>query len=104
MNDRGAIDTRAGRRVLVTGGVQAISAATCERLVMEGSFVRDADFQERGHLDEPRLSMFDCLRHAIGRRAMTIGERPAVSRAVPSCADARRRASAARRTAGCIRG
>ncbi|AQQ34457.1 hypothetical protein A8E95_30175 [Burkholderia cenocepacia] len=104
MNDRGAIDTRAGRRAPVTGCAGFLGSYVWERVVMEGSFVRDADFQERGHFDEPRLSMFDCLRHAIGRRAMTIGERPAVSRAVPSCADARRRASAARRTAGCIRG
>lgn len=104
MNDRDAFDTRAGRRAPVTGCAGFLGSYVWERVVMEGSFVRDADFQERGHLDEPRLSMFDCLRHAIGRRAMTIGERPAVSRAVPSCADARRRASAARRTAGCIRG
>lgn len=104
MNDRDAFDTRAGRRAPVTGCAGFLGSYVWERVVMEGSFVRDADFQERDHFDEPRLSMFGCLRHAIGRRAMTIGERPAVSRAVPSCADARRRASAARRTAGCIRG
>lgn len=38
------------------------------------------------------------------RDAIAMNRAAAMCRAIPSCADARRRASAARRTAGCIRG
>ncbi|MDI9649778.1 SDR family oxidoreductase [Burkholderia cenocepacia] len=43
MNDRIAFDTRAGRRVLVTGGAGFLGSYVCERLVMEGAFVTCVD-------------------------------------------------------------
>lgn len=44
MNDRGAIDTRAGRRAPVTNGAGFLGSYVFERVVMEGTFVRNADF------------------------------------------------------------
>ncbi|EGD00670.1 dTDP-glucose 4,6-dehydratase, partial [Burkholderia sp. TJI49] len=39
MNDRVAIETRAGQRMLVTGGAGFLGSYVCERLVMEGAHV-----------------------------------------------------------------
>lgn len=44
MNDRGAIDTRAGRRAPVTGEAGFLDSYVCEHVVMEIAFFRDADF------------------------------------------------------------
>ncbi len=44
MNDRGAINTRAGRRAPVTDGAGFLGSYVFERVVMEGLFIRNADF------------------------------------------------------------
>ncbi|WP_412024135.1 NAD-dependent epimerase/dehydratase family protein [Burkholderia cepacia] len=124
MNDRVALETRAGRRVLVTGDAGFLGSYVCERLVMEGASVTrstrpargprtmcQTGGSRRGRCRRPS-SRNDRRSPAAGRplptgataRPRVRAGRQRVSRAVPACADARRRASAARRTAGCIRG
>lgn len=43
MNDRVALETRTGQRVLVTGGAGFLGSYVCERLVMEGASVTCID-------------------------------------------------------------
>ncbi|MEY1590881.1 UDP-glucuronic acid decarboxylase family protein [Burkholderia sp. Bmkn7] len=43
MNDRVTLETRAGQRVLVTGGAGFLGSYVCERLVMEGASVTCID-------------------------------------------------------------
>lgn len=43
MNDRAPLETRAGQRVLVTGGAGFLGSYVCERLVTEGATVTCVD-------------------------------------------------------------